>query len=171
MPRARIAMIVAFDRNRVIGRDGKMPWHISGDLKFFKRTTLGKPVVMGRKTWEALPFRPLPGRPNIVVSRSPGLVLDGAETFPDLEAALDRAIEYADEAGVDEAMVIGGANLYRQALPHARKLYLTEIDMAIEGDAYFPEIDAEDWHEISRGPDLQEDGICYRFLELERLHG
>ena len=110
-----LSLIAAHAENRVIGIDNSMPWHLPGDFKYFKATTLGKPIIMGRKTWDSL-GRPLPGRLNIVVSRQPGLQLQGAEVFGSLEQALVRAEQWAREKGVDELMLIGGAQLYGQAL-------------------------------------------------------
>ncbi|HBB77280.1 MAG TPA: diacylglycerol kinase, partial [Pseudomonas sp.] len=122
--RIPLAMIAALAQNRVIGLDNKMPWHLPADLKHFKAMTLGKPIVMGRKTWDSL-GRPLPGRLNLVVSRQPGLSLEGAETFGSLEDALQRAEQWAREQEATEIMLIGGAQLYQQALPLAQRLYLT----------------------------------------------
>ncbi|HAW24737.1 MAG TPA: diacylglycerol kinase, partial [Pseudomonas sp.] len=122
-----LAMIAALADNRVIGLDNKMPWHLPADLKHFKATTLGKPIIMGRKTWDSL-GRPLPGRLNLVVSRQPDLQVEGAETFTTLDAALVRAEQWAREQGVDELMLIGGAQLYTQALGQAQRLYLTRIE-------------------------------------------
>ncbi|MNM92920.1 Dihydrofolate reductase type 3 [compost metagenome] len=139
-----LAMIAALAENRVIGIDNRMPWHLPADLKHFKATTLGKPIIMGRKTWDSL-GRPLPGRLNLVVSRQPGLTLEGAEVFPSLQAALQRADAWAREKGVDELMLIGGAQLYTEAQPIAQRLYLTRVALQPEGDAWFPELDA-DWH-------------------------
>jgi dihydrofolate reductase len=146
-----LALIAALADNRVIGRDNRMPWHLPADLRYFKARTLGKPIVMGRKTWDSL-GRPLPGRLNIVVSRQPGLALDGAETFGSLPAALDRAREWAVANGAGEVMLIGGAQLYAQALSQADRLYLTRIAAAPEGDAFFPELDEAAWRCLSREP-------------------
>lgn len=139
-----LAMIAALAENRVIGRDNRMPWHLPADLRHFKALTLGKPIIMGRKTWDSL-GRPLPGRLNLVVSRQPGLQLDGAETFGDLDAALVRAEHWAREQGAGELMLIGGAQLYEQALERAQRLYLTRIDACPEGDAFFPAFDEARW--------------------------
>ncbi|WP_065757985.1 dihydrofolate reductase [Pseudomonas defluvii] len=141
-----LSLIAALAENRVIGIDNRMPWHLPGDFKYFKATTLGKPIIMGRKTWDSL-GRPLPGRLNLVVSRQPGLTLEGAEVFDSLEAAIARADAWAREQGVDELMLIGGAQLYTQALAGglADRLYLTRVELSPEGDAWFPEFDAAHW--------------------------
>ena len=135
-----LSLIAALGENRVIGVDNSMPWHLPGDFKYFKATTLGKPIIMGRKTWDSL-GRPLPGRLNIVVSRQADLVLEGAEVYPSLEAAVVRAEEWALEQGVDELMLIGGAQLYAQGMAQADRLYLTRVALSPEGDAWFPEFD------------------------------
>ena len=139
-----LCLIAALAQNRVIGRDNQLPWHLPADLKHFKALTLGKPIIMGRKTWDSL-GRPLPGRLNLVISRQPGLQLEGAEVFASLDAALQRAEAWALVQGVDELMLIGGAQLYGQALPQADRLYLTRVELSPEGDAWFPELDASTW--------------------------
>lgn len=139
-----LCLIAAMARNRVIGLDNRLPWSLPADLQHFKALTLGKPIIMGRKTWDSL-GRPLPGRLNLVVSRQPGLQLDGAETFDNLTAALQRAQDWALAQGVGELMLIGGAELYRQALPLAQRLYLTRIELEPAGDAWFPEFDPQQW--------------------------
>lgn len=144
-------MIAALARNRVIGLDNQMPWHLPADLKHFKAMTLGKPIIMGRKTWDSL-GRPLPGRLNLVISRQAGLQLEGAEVFSSLGDALVRADAWAQGQGVDELMLIGGAQLYAQALPLAERLYLTRIELEPEGDAHFPEWPANEWQRISHAP-------------------
>jgi dihydrofolate reductase len=144
-----IALVVARARNGVIGRDGDLPWRLKSDMAFFKATTMGKPVVMGRKTWDSLPRKPLPGRLNIVVTRQPGYVAEGADVFTDLGAALDRARAQAKADGVAEVCVIGGAQIYHESLPVADRLYLTEVDADPEGDAHFPDPDPSIWREIS----------------------
>ena len=148
-PRLPLALIAAVAANGVIGRDNRMPWHLPADLRYFKAATLGKPIVMGRKTWDSL-GRPLPGRLNLVVSRQAGLAPAGAETFGSLDAALRRAAAWARGQGVAELMLIGGAQLYAEALPQAERLYLTRIDLAPEGDACFPVWDPADWRLVSR---------------------
>ena len=139
-----LSLIAALGENRVIGVNNSMPWHLPGDFKYFKETTLGKPIIMGRKTWDSL-GRPLPGRLNIVVSRQAELQLEGAEVYPSLEAAVVRAEEWAREQCVDEVMLIGGAQLYAQGLSHADRLYLTSVALSPEGDAWFPEFDSKQW--------------------------
>jgi dihydrofolate reductase len=139
-----LCLIAALAENRVIGRDNQLPWHLPADLKHFKAKTLGKPIIMGRKTWDSL-GRPLPCRLNLVVSRQPDLRLEGAEVFPSLEAALVRAEQWAREQGVDELMLIGGAQLYEQGLARAERLYLTHVALAPEGDAWFPAFDEAVW--------------------------
>ncbi|HWD32060.1 dihydrofolate reductase [Pseudomonas caricapapayae] len=141
-----LSLIAALAENRVIGIDNSMPWHLPGDFKYFKATTLGKPIIMGRKTWDSL-GRPLPGRLNLVVSRQPGLQLDGAEVFASLDEAILRAEQWALEQGVDELMLIGGAQLYTQAIERglADRLYLTRVELSPEGDAWFPEFDVAQW--------------------------
>ncbi len=143
-----LSLIAALGENRVIGVDNSMPWHLPGDFKYFKATTLGKPIIMGRKTWDSL-GRPLPGRLNIVVSRQADLLLEGAEVYPSLEAAVVRAQEWAKEQGVDEVMLIGGAQLYAQGLAQADRLYLTRVALSPDGDAWFPEFDVGQWKLVS----------------------
>ncbi len=140
-----LCLIAALADNRVIGRDNQLPWHLPADLKHFKAMTLGKPIIMGRKTWDSL-GRPLPGRLNLVVSRQAGLTLEGAEVFPSLESALVRAEEWARAEDADELMLIGGAQLYAQGLALAQRLYLTRVALSPEGDAWFPAFDQAAWH-------------------------
>ena len=146
-----LSLIAALGENRVIGVDNSMPWHLPADFKYFKATTLGKPIIMGRKTWDSL-GRPLPGRLNLVVSRQTGLQLEGAEVFASLEAAVERAEEWAKEQGVGELMLIGGAQLYSQGLADADRLYLTRVGLSPEGDAWFPEFDQAQWKLVSNEP-------------------
>lgn len=139
-----LALIAALADNRVIGIDNRLPWHLPADLKHFKAVTLGKPIIMGRKTWDSL-GRPLPGRLNLVVSRQADLKLDGAEVFASLPAAIARADAWARAQGVGELMLIGGAELYAQGLALAQRLYLTRVHLQPEGDAWFPEFAESDW--------------------------
>lgn len=159
-----LSLIAAVARNGVIGKDNQLLWHLPGDMRHFRETTRGKPVIMGRKTWESLPekFRPLPGRLNIVVSRDPGYQAPGAT----LAGSLQDAIEIARNA--EEAFVIGGAELYRQALPFADRLYLTEIAADFAGDTWFPEVPPEDWQELSRSRPEQDAGLVYTFVTYQR---
>ncbi len=163
-----LSLIAALGENRVIGVDNSMPWHLPGDFKYFKATTLGKPIIMGRKTWDSL-GRPLPGRLNIVVSRQAGLVLEGAEVYPSLEAAVVRAEEWAKAQGVDELMLIGGAQLYAQGLAQADRLYLTRVALSPEGDAWFPEFDLNQWKLVSNVENpAVEDKPAYNFEVWEK---
>src|SRR3546814_7935916 len=146
MPGARI---VARADNGIIGRAGGLPWHLSGDLKFFKAQTLGKPVAMGRKTWQSI-GKPLPGRPNLVITRDAAFKAEGAEVVATLAAALERAQDLAREAGATEIMVIGGGQIYEEALPLASQIYLTEVHVSPEGDTAFPSLDPREWREIRR---------------------
>lgn len=145
----RICLIVARARNRVIGRAGGLPWRLPADLKHFKATTMGKPVVMGRRTWQSI-GRPLPGREIVVVSRDPSFRAEGARLAPDLDAALALAGEIAAGRGADEIFVAGGAEIYHRALSRADRIYLTEVHAAVEGDSLFPALDAADWRESTR---------------------
>lgn len=151
------------DRRGVIGRDGGLPWHLPADLKHFRRVTMGKPIVMGRKTHESI-GRPLPGRENIVVSRSPAYRAPGCRVV----ASLARAHEVC--RGAAEMMVIGGAALYREALPLARRVYLTEVHTEVEGDVHFPPLDRRQWRECSRENFDADERNChpYSFVLLER---
>lgn len=154
-------MIVARSRNHVIGRDNQMPWKISADLQFFKRVTMGFPVIMGRKTWESI-GRPLPGRRNIVVSRNANLTLTGAEVAGSLDEALNRL------GDIPRVFVIGGEQLFTQAFPNANQLYITEIDMDVDGgDTFFKVPKPEEWIEIERTPGSEGD-ITFHFLTLQR---
>lgn len=148
MNRPALTLIAAHAQNRVIGLNNQMPWHLPADLKHFKALTLGKPIIMGRKTWDSL-GRPLPGRLNLVVSRQTGLQLAGAEVFADLHSALLRAQEWAEAQGVTEVMLIGGGQLYSQALAQAERLYLTRIDLCVQGDAFFPDYLSADLWQVS----------------------
>ena len=134
-------MIAALGRKRVIGVDDAMPWHLPADLKFFKSRTLGKPVIMGRKTFQSI-GKPLPGRPNIVVTRDGDFAAEGVTLAVDIDQALLVARRMAREIGAEEIMIAGGAEIYEQLIERADRLYLTEIDLAFEGDAYFPDYHA-----------------------------
>jgi len=165
-----LSLIAAHAENRVIGIDNSMPWHLPGDFKYFKATTLGKPIIMGRKTWDSL-GRPLPGRLNIVVSRQAGLELAGAEVFASLEEALLRAEQWAREKDVDELMLIGGAQLYAQALEKGlvSRMYLTRVELSPEGDAWFPEFDRGQWKLVSSEAQAEEGKPAYHFEVWDRV--
>ncbi len=160
-----IAMIAAMTKDRVIGLKGDMPWHLPDDLKFFKSKTTGKPVIMGRKTFESIGSRPLPNRPNIVISRNVDLTIPNAEVFQSIEQALEKY------EGEPEVIIMGGGELYRQMLPKADRLYLTLIDAKIEGDTFFPDWRAFDWIEVAREfhPKDERHAHPFEFVTLERL--
>ncbi|MBP6184376.1 MAG: dihydrofolate reductase [Saprospiraceae bacterium] len=141
-----ITAIAAVAQNRVIGKDNKLPWHLPADLRFFKKTTMGHHLIMGRKTWEALPNGPLPGRVNVVISRSEMKVPDGVFVFPGLEPALEWVFRQEET----EVFIIGGAQIYASAMPMLDQILLTEVDTSPEGDAYFPEWRDSEWEEVSR---------------------
>ncbi|MBD8614365.1 dihydrofolate reductase [Pseudomonas putida] len=163
-----LSLIAALAENRVIGIDNSMPWHLPGDFKYFKATTLGKPIIMGRKTWDSL-GRPLPGRLNLVVSRQPDLDLPGAEVFASLDAAIERAEAWAHEQGVEEVMLIGGAQLYELGLGRADRLYLTRVALQPDGDAWFPEFDENQWQQVSSvANEAVDDKPAYAFEVWER---
>lgn len=148
-PEARLALIAAVAENGVIGRGRDLPWRLKSDMKRFRRLTMGKPVVMGRRTFEAI-GRPLPGRTNIVVSRRTGFASDGMIVAASLDDALAIARRQAVNDGVDEVLVIGGEEVYRAALPRADRLYITHVAATPEGDARFPPIDPAVWRAVSR---------------------
>ena len=155
----KIAMIAAMANNRVIGKDNQMPWHLPEDLRHFKQMTLGKPVVMGRKTFESI-GRPLPGRHNIVVSRQPDLVIEGVTCVTSFEQAKEVV------KGCEELVVIGGGQLYAELLPEADLLYLTEISLDVAGDTHFPEWDDGSWQLLQSESHINDKGLEYRFINL-----
>ncbi|MFZ9585132.1 MAG: type 3 dihydrofolate reductase [Pseudohongiellaceae bacterium] len=163
----KLALIVAAARNRAIGLHNKMPWHLPEDLKYFKRVTLGKPVIMGRNTFESI-GRPLPGRPNIVISRNAGYPAQGITLVNSLEAALQAAQQLLP-AGVDEVMVIGGGELYTQLLPLATALELTEVAATVDGDAFFPSFDAAEWPEVSREAHAADERHAHAYSFVRRV--
>ena len=164
-----LAIIVAAARNGVIGRNNALPWHLPEDLQYFRRVTMGKPVIMGRKTFESI-GRPLPGRSNVVISRDPQFCADGVSVVDSLDAALALASDIALTDGVDELVVIGGEQIYREALPRARRLYLTEVHADVEGDAVLPSMRREEWREVSRERHgaSETNPYDYSFVVLER---
>jgi dihydrofolate reductase len=157
-------LIYARSRNQVIGLQGGLPWHLPEDLAHFKRTTLGQPVIMGRITWESLPaaFRPLPGRTNVVVSRQPHFVASGAQVATSLQAAI--MLFPADQV----VWLIGGAQLYAQAMPMASRLVVTEIDADFEGDAFAPTVDPALWHETQRSSHVSALGLRFNLVIYQR---
>ncbi|NKB19653.1 MAG: hypothetical protein GKS01_03820 [Alphaproteobacteria bacterium] len=165
----RLSLIVAVAENGVIGRDNDLPWKLSGDLKRFKTVTMGKPIVMGRKTFESI-GRPLPGRANIVMTRDSDFSADGINVVHDIASAVAVGENAAKESGVEEIMVIGGANIYAATLAAADRLYVTEVHSVIEGDVRFPDIDNEIWTEISREHRKASPGeTCdYSFVQYDR---
>ncbi|WP_454675373.1 dihydrofolate reductase [Achromobacter pestifer] len=158
---ASLTLIVAYSDNRVIGRDNTLPWKLPADLAHFKRSTLGHPIIMGRKTWDSL-GRPLPGRSNIVISRNPTFSATGAIVTPTLEAAIAACGDVA------QAYVIGGAQIYAQALPLARRVLATEVHAQVDGDAFFPLLPAFEWKETAREPQPAENGYDFDFVTYER---
>ena len=158
----KITLIAACDRHNCIGAGNAMPWHLPEDFAFFRAYTGGKPVVMGRKTWESLPKKPLPGRRNIVITRQAGYAAEGAETAPGLPEALALC------AGAEEIVIMGGAQIYAQALPLATDLRITEIDLAVQGDAFFPDIPPEQWQAERSGVHTAENGLRYEFVHYRR---
>ena len=165
----RVSLIVAMDRQRVIGNQGRLPWHIPQDLKRFKALTIGKPVLMGRKTFVSI-GKPLPGRTNIVVSRDPGFNPDGVIVVRDLEQALRVARDDAERRGVGEIAAIGGTDIFTQLLPLADRLEITHVHMRPEGDTYFPPIDATQWHPVARSdhPAGPQDEAGFSFVTYAR---
>lgn len=165
----RLSLMVAKASNRVIGRNNKLPWYLPNDLKYFKQVTFGKPVIMGRKTWDSL-GKPLPGRTNIVITRQPDFQAEGAKVVATLEEAVTMAENVAFIEGQDEAVVMGGAEIYALALPKADRLYLTEVHAEVDGDTWFPEYDTAEWKEIGR-EDFPAEGpnpYDYSFAVYER---
>jgi dihydrofolate reductase len=160
-----IALIAAVADNGVIGKDGGLPWRIPADLRWFRERTMGHHVVMGRKTWVSI-GRPLPGRTNIVVSRNGDLVVPHGVTRV---AGLDEAIERARTAGDDEVFVIGGAELYRVALPQAHRIYLTRVHADVDGDTWFPTLDESAWVEVARDSHRDAEPLPFSFCVLERV--
>jgi len=161
---------VARGRNGVIGTGGDLPWRLKSDMALFKALTLGKPVIMGRKTWDSLPLKPLPKRTNIILSRDGSFEPKKAIVCEDFGEAVQIAREQAEEDGVEEFCVIGGAALFALALPKARRIYLTEVDAAPDGDVFLPTIDETHWREVRREahPAGEGDDHAFVFRVLER---
>ncbi|CAM5211422.1 dihydrofolate reductase [Oligella ureolytica] len=162
----RINIIVAYSRNNIIGHQGHMPWNIPSDLAYFKETTMGSPIIMGRVTWDSL-GHPLPGRLNIVVSRNSDYNPQGAEAVTDLKSAVELAKKQAPEQDI---FIIGGAQIYAQALEEklVDRVYATEIHDTLEGDASFPELDTTLWEELSRKPQPIDNNYDFDFVIYQR---
>jgi dihydrofolate reductase len=160
-----ISLVYAVSQNGVIGDKGGLPWHVPSDLKHFKAVTFGKPTIMGRKTWESLPRKPLPGRLNIVLTREAGFKAQGAVVASDVPAALALAGQ------AEEICVIGGAEVFKALLPRTQKIYLTRILAVVKGDVMMPELDMAAWREVSRTGAMQAegDGAAYETSVYERL--
>lgn len=161
-----LSLIAALDRHRAIGKGNALPWHLPADLKRFKALTLGKPVLMGRKTAQAI-GRALPGRLNLVLTRSEWTPFDGMQTI----ASLDAALAHAEVAGSPELCVIGGGEIYALALPLAARLHVTQVDTVVEGpDAFFPGFDESEWHEIFRQHHRADarHAFAFEFIDYER---
>ncbi len=161
----KLSLIAAVPRNRAIGRDNQLLWQEGADQRHFRATTMGCPVVMGRKTWESLParFRPLPGRRNVVVSRDAAYAAPGADVAGSLDAALSRLQD------APKVFVMGGAQLYALALPRADEMVLTEIDTDLDGDVFFPAWDRSQWAEVQRQGASTEQGVNYAFVTYRRI--
>ena len=159
-----LALVVARAANGVIGRDGDLPWRLKSDLALFKANTLGRPVIMGRKTWDSLPRKPLPGRMNVVLTRDQSFEPEGAVPCETWMEAVQIAKEQAADDGVEEVCVIGGRALFELALPKARRLYLTEVDAQVEGDVHFPAFDESAWTEVRREEHLAGEGDDHAFV-------
>jgi len=161
---SRISLVVAAAENRVIGHRGALPWRLPEDLKRFRTLTMGKPVIMGRKTWDSLPKKPLPGRTNIVVTRDRNFGADGALVARNFL----HAVSLARATATDDIMVIGGEAIFAAALPFAQTIHLTEIAASPEGDAFMPSIDRTEWREIAREGPFEANGLAYSFVTLTR---
>lgn len=165
-----VVAILAVAENGVIGRDGDMPWKLSTDLKRFKALTLGKPVIMGRKTWDSVGGRPLPGRPNIVITRNAEFQAAGAIVAASLPEAIALAEKLAGELNVDEVCIIGGGNIYAQSMPFLDRIYLTRVLAEIDGDTHFPDLSSQEWQLLSSEdvPAGEKDSHATRYMRYEK---
>ena len=165
----KLAVSVAVAENGVIGRNNALPWYLPEDLRHFKRVTMGKPIIMGRKTFESI-GKPLPGRTNIVITRNPQFQAEGVSVVSSLAAALELAQHTGLVEGAQEAVIIGGGEIYKTALPRADHLYLTEVHASVEGDAVLPAIDWAQWREVSREYHvaLPPNHYAYSLVQYER---
>ncbi len=167
----RISMIVAVAENGVIGKDNELPWRLSSELKYFKQVTGGKPVLMGRKTWESLPRRPLPNRPNIVITRDTSYEADGAHVVVSVEDAIAKARALLSTCDGDEAVIMGGAQIYKAGYAFADRLYYTQVHANVEGDTYFDDVDLSEWREVSRDRQAagEKDSSDYSLIVYDRI--
>lgn len=168
----RKALIVAMSQNRTIGRNNQLPWYLPGDLKYFKQATMGKPIIMGRKTWDSI-GRPLPGRMNVVISRNPEWSAPaGTVGAASLNEALKKAEAHAELEGGDEVMIIGGGQIYTEALSAVDRMYVTKVHADVDGDAFFPEVNWGEWEEIGREDFSASDDnpYDYSFIVYQRLN-
>ena len=164
----RVSAVVAASDNNVIGKDGGLPWHVSSDLKLFKEITMGKPVIMGRRTWESLPKQPLPGRRNIVITRNPDYAADGADVAGSIHEALAMC------EGEPEVSIIGGGQVYEQAMDRTDRIYLTRIHLTVDGDTFLPELPDNEWQEVERREfeKGERDDAAFTLVVLDRVkHG
>jgi dihydrofolate reductase len=164
-----VALVVAVGENGAIGKDGALPWRLHSDMRYFRKVTMGKPIVMGRRTFESLP-RVLDGRLNIVLSRDTSFEARGAVVAHDLEEALTVARRETERSDAGEIMVIGGAEVFRAVFPQAGRIYLTEVEAAPEADTWFPDFDRSEWREVSREahPAGPKDDCAFNFVVLDR---
>jgi len=162
-----LSLIWAMADNRVIGIENRLPWKLPADMKWFRQNTMGKPIIMGRLTFESFGAKPLPGRRNIIISRNPAYTADGIDVYTSLEDALQST------QNSEETMIIGGMSLYKQALPLADRLYMTLIHANVEGDAWFPEFDLHEWQETARNdfPADEKNPHAYSFITLDKQPG
>ncbi len=158
----QLALMVAMAENRVIGRNNNLPWYLPEDLKYFKKTTMGKPIIMGRKTYESI-GKPLPGRTNIVVTRNANFTADGVRVVHSLDDAIALATQISIIDGSSEAIVIGGGQIYQAALPLVETLYVTQVHAKVEGDAFFPEVNWQNWQEFFREDWLKDEKNPYDY--------
>lgn len=164
----RVSAVVAASDNNVIGKDGGLPWHVSSDLKLFKEITMGKPVIMGRRTWESLPKQPLPGRRNIVITRNPDYAADGADVAGSIHEALAMC------EGEPEVSIIGGGQVYEQAMDRTDRIYLTRIHLTVDGDTFLPDLPENEWQEVERREfeKGERDDAAFTLVVLDRVkHG
>jgi dihydrofolate reductase len=165
----KVSLVYAMANNRVIGRNNQLPWYLPNDLKYFKSVTLGKPIIMGRKTFDSI-GKPLPGRANIVITRDTSWQHEGVKVCHSAQEAIAMAESIAEIDGVDEVMVIGGSQIYAELLPKADRMYMTQVHAEVEGDASFPDFDLSQWQEVAR-EDYSAEGpnpYDYSFVVLDR---